>query len=80
MTGERGGSVVKCRTPKREVGGSNLLHLCCVLEHDTLLPESTGNTQESVAPSRHDLKIIDWDVKHQQKTNKRRYDESICGT
>ena len=27
---------------------------CCVLEQDTLLPESTGNTQETVAPSRHD--------------------------
>ena len=25
---------------------------CCVLEQDTLLPESTGNTQEAVAPSR----------------------------
>ena len=27
---------------------------CCVLEQDTLLPESTGNAQEAVAPSRHD--------------------------
>ena len=27
------------------------------------LPKSTGNTQEAVAPSRHDWKIVDWDVK-----------------
>ena len=32
----------------------NLPVPCCVLEQDTLLPESTGNTQEAVAPSRHD--------------------------
>ena len=30
---------------------------CCVLEQDTLLPKSTGNTQEVVAPSRHDLDL-----------------------
>ena len=30
-------------------------------------PKNTGNTQEAVAPSRHDCKIIDWDVKHQHK-------------
>ena len=40
--GERGGSVVECRTPEREVGGSKLPPPCCVLEQDTLLPESTG--------------------------------------
>ena len=43
--GERGGSVVECRTPEREVGGSKptATVLCpCVLEQDTLLPESTG--------------------------------------
>ena len=40
--GERGGSGVECRTPEREVGGSNLPPPCCVLEQDTLLPESTG--------------------------------------
>ena len=44
---------------EREVGGGgggvrNLPPLCCVLEQDTLLPESTGNTQEAVTPSRHD--------------------------
>ena len=32
----------------------NLPPLFCVLEQDTLLSESTGNTQEAVASSRHD--------------------------
>ena len=26
-------------------------------------PKITGNSQEAVAPSRHDWKIVDWDVK-----------------
>ena len=54
--GKRGGSVAEHRTLP-----------CCVLEQDTLIPESTGNTQEAVAPSRHDRKIVDWDVKPQHK-------------
>ena len=33
-----------------------------------LSPKSTGYTQEAVAPSRHDLKIVYWDFK--QKRNK----------
>ena len=36
----------------------NLSPLCCVLGQDTLPPETTSNTQEAVAPSRHDLKIL----------------------
>ena len=40
--GERGGSVVECRTPEREVRVRDLPPPCCVLEQDTLLPESTG--------------------------------------
>ena len=48
----------------------NLPPPCCVLEQDTLLLESTGNTQEAVAPSRHERKIVDWDVKPQHKQNK----------
>ena len=40
--GERGGSVVECRTPEREVGGSIPTAAVLVLEQDTLLPESTG--------------------------------------
>ena len=39
---------------EQEVGVRNLPPPCCVLEQDTLLPESTGNTQEAVASSRHD--------------------------
>ena len=42
------------RTLEREVGVRNQPPPCCVLEQDTLLPEGTGNTQEVVAPSRHD--------------------------
>ena len=52
--GERGGSVVERPTPEREVSVSNLPPQCCVLEQDTLLPESTGNTQKAMAPSLHD--------------------------
>ena len=50
LTGERGGSVVERRTPEPEVGVRNLPP-CCVLKQETVLPESTGNTQEAVAPS-----------------------------
>ena len=44
--------------------------LGCVLEQDTLLNPllSTGSTQED--PSHYDLKIVDWDVKNQNKQNK----------
>ena len=62
LIGERGGLVVELRTLNREVGARNLPPPCCVLVQDTLLPESTGNTQEAVAPSRRDRKIVDWDV------------------
>ena len=34
-----------------------------------LPPKSTGNTQEAVAPSQHDWKIVYRDVKHQTKPN-----------
>ena len=49
----------------------NLPQPCCVLEQDTLLPESTGNTQDAVASSRHDWKIVDWDIIPQHKRIKR---------
>ena len=65
ILGERGGSVLGRRTPERE----NPPPPCCVLDQDTLLPVYTGNTQEAVAPSRHDGKFVDWDAKlqHEQK-------------
>ena len=48
--------MVERQTPEREVGGSNPPPPSFFLEQDTLLPESTGtcNTQEVVAPSRHE--------------------------
>ena len=44
------------RTPDPEVGGSSYTRVkpCCVLDKANLLPKSTGNTQEAVAPSQHD--------------------------
>ena len=70
--GERGGSVVECRTPEREVLGSKptAAVLCPWARH--LTPRKYWLiTQEVVAPSRHDWKIVDWDVKPQPKqTNK----------
>ena len=46
--------MVERRTPELEVRGSKFTSPCCVLEQDTLFPEITGNTQEALAPSRHD--------------------------
>ena len=68
ILGERGGSVVECRTPEREVGGSipTAAVLCPWARHFT--PRKYWLiTQEAVAPSRHDWKIVDWDVKPQHK-------------
>ena len=64
--GERGGSVVECRTPEREVRGSRptAAVLCPWARHFT--PQKYWLiTQEAMAPSRHDWKIVDWDVKPQ---------------
>ena len=66
--GERGDSVVECRTPEREVGGSKpaAAVLCPWARHFT--PRKYWLiTQEAVAPSRHDWKLVDWDVKPQHK-------------
>ena len=70
---ERGGSVVECRTPEREVRGSRptAAVLCPWARHFT--PRKYWLiTQEAMAPSRYDWKIVDWDVKpqHNQPTNK----------
>ena len=44
--------------------------LYCVLEQDTLSSALivNGSAQEK---SQHDLKIVDWDLKHQRKQNAR---------
>ena len=71
--GEHGGSVVECRTPEREVGGSKptAAVLCPWARHFT--PRKYWLiTQEAVAPSRHDWKIVDWDVKPQHKQTKQK--------
>ena len=68
--GERGGSVIECRTPEREVVGwkPTAAVLCPWARHFT--PRKYWLiTQEAVAPSRHDWKIVDWDVKPQYKQN-----------
>ena len=69
--GERGGSVVECRTPEREVGGSKptAAMLCPWARYFTPL-KNWLITQEAVAPSRHDWKIVDWNVKPQHKQTK----------
>ena len=71
QVGERGGSVVECRTPEREVRGSRptAAVLCPWARHFT--PRKYWLiTQEAMAPSRYDWKIVDWDVKpqHNQPT------------
>ena len=70
--GERGGSVVECQTPEQEFGGSKptAAVICPWARHFT--PQKYWLiTQEALAPSRHDWKIVDWDVKPQHKqTNK----------
>ena len=64
--GERGGSVVECRTPEREVRGSRptTAVLCPWARHFTAR-KYWLLTQEAMAPSRYDWKIVDWDVKPQ---------------
>ena len=55
------------RTPDPEVGGRAPLgsNRVVPLSKAHLLPKSTGNTQEAVAPSQHDWKIVYRDVKNQ---------------
>ena len=55
VTGERDGLVVETLTPEREVGVRYLPPQCCVLEQRHIYSsKSTSNTQEAVAPPRHD--------------------------
>ena len=59
IQGERGGSVVECRTPEREVRGSKptAAVLCPWARHFT--PRKYWLiTQETMAPSRHDWKLL----------------------
>ena len=52
--------MVENRTPGREVGGSKPNSAVLCLEQNTLLPESTDNTQKPLATSRHDFfKLIE---------------------
>ena len=69
LIGERGGSDSGrvSDSGARGWGFETYLRHVVFLEQDTLLPKSTGNTQEMVAPSRHYRKIVDWDVKPQNK-------------
>ena len=70
--GERSGSVVECWTPEREVGGSKPTAAVLYPWARHFTPRKYWLiTQEAVAPSRHDWKIVDWDVKPQHKQKKR---------
>ena len=63
--------MLECRTPEREVGGSipTAAVLCPWARHFT--PRKYWLiTQEAVALSRHDWKIVDWDIKPQHKQTK----------
>ena len=70
--GERGGSVVECRTPEREVRGSRpTAAVLCPWARNFTPRKYWLITQEAMAPSQYDWKIVDWDVKpqHNQPTN-----------
>ena len=76
---KRGGSVVECRTPEREVRGSRPTSavLCPWARHFT--PRKYWLiTQEAMAPSRHDWKIVDWDVKPQHNQPKSSQQVLVC--
>ena len=64
-------TVTSCPPPEREDGGSKptAAVLCPWARHFT--PRKYWLiTQEAVAPSRYDWKIVDWDVKPQHKQTK----------
>ena len=70
LEGERGGSVVECRTPEREIGGSKPTAAVLRPWARHFTPRKYWLiTQEALAPSQHDWKIVDWDVKPQHKQN-----------
>ena len=60
--------MVECRTPEREVGDSiPTAAVLCPWARLFTPRKYWLITQEAVAPSRHDWKIVDWDVKPQHK-------------
>ena len=66
--------MVERRTPEREVGvRSSLGRRVVSLSKIYLPPKSTGNTQEAVAPSRHDRKINFWGVKQKRNETKQNF-------
>ena len=44
-----------------------------------LPPKSTGYTQDAVAPSRYDRKIVYWDAKQKKKNNKKHVSQNWPG-
>ena len=60
--------MVEPRTPEREVRGLRPTSAGCVHRQDTFTPRNYWlNTQEAMALSQNDLRIVDGDVKHQYK-------------
>ena len=55
--------MVERRTPKPDGRRGLETYLRRVVSLSKILYSPTGNTQEAVAPSRHDWNVVDWDVK-----------------
>ena len=53
-------------------------HLVVSLSKIHLPPKKYGYTQEGVAPSRHDRKIVDWDEKPEPKQTKQTFFQYTC--
>ena len=64
---EGGGIMVEHRNSNREVLGSIPAGGTLSIGKAHLLPRALINTQEAVVSSRHDPKIVDWDIKLQNK-------------
>ena len=60
--------LVERQTGDRRVASSRHTRVIA-LEQDTYSLLSTGSTLEDRESSRHDLRIVDWDVKHRHKQN-----------
>ena len=70
----RGGSVVECRAPEREIGGSKPTATVLFPWARHFTPRKYWLiAQEAVALSRHHWKIVDWDVKPQHKQTPHSY-------